>query len=86
MSVGSYYSDTHPEIAARHAQGLGEMPGWRKMQILAALIRASRQLALAGLRQRHPKASQAELQHRLASLILGEELAAKYYGPHPDGT
>jgi hypothetical protein len=54
------------------------------MQMLTALTRASRRMALAGLRQRHPQASEAELQRRLAGLLQGEELAAKYYGPHPD--
>jgi hypothetical protein len=86
VHVSSYYSDTHPEIEALQARMLREMPGWRKMQLVTALTRASRRLALAGLRQRHPQASEAELQRRLANLLLGEELAAKYYGPHPDRT
>ncbi|UYN89355.1 MAG: hypothetical protein KIT08_09675 [Anaerolineales bacterium] len=82
--MGSYYSDTHPAIEAMQIRTLRETPGWRKMQMVAALTRASRQLALAGLRQRHPDASPAELQRRLAGLLLGEELATRYYGKHPD--
>jgi hypothetical protein len=54
------------------------------MQMLTALTKATRRVALAGLRQRHPQASEAELQRRLAGLLQGEELAAKFYGPHPD--
>lgn len=84
MHVSSYYSDTHPEIEALQARLLRATPGWQKMQMLTALTQASRRLALAGLRQRHPQASQAELYRRLASLLLDEKLAAKFYGPHPD--
>ncbi len=40
-------------------------------------------LALAGLRNRHPQAGEAEIRRRLMDLLLGEELAAKVYGP-PD--
>jgi hypothetical protein len=44
----------------------------------------SRRLALAGLRERFPNASESELRRRLATLLLGPELAAKVYGPEPD--
>ncbi|MCJ7623261.1 MAG: hypothetical protein MUO76_07140 [Anaerolineaceae bacterium] len=37
-------------------------------------------LALSGLRQRHPEASEGELHRRLASLLLGENLAREVYG------
>jgi hypothetical protein len=55
----------------------------RKMQMLAQLNAAVRLLALTGLRSRYPKASEAELQRRLADLLLGEELAYKVYGEVP---
>jgi len=38
-------------------------------------------LALSGLRQRHPQASEDELRRHLADLWLGPELAARVYGP-----
>jgi hypothetical protein len=40
-----------------------------------------RTLALSGLRQRHPSATQDELRRRLADLLLGLALAAQVYGP-----
>jgi hypothetical protein len=40
-----------------------------------------RVLALVGLRERYPEAGPEELRRRLADLLLGEELAAKAYGP-----
>jgi hypothetical protein len=43
--------------------------------------RAVRDLALAGLRQRHPYETPAQRQRRLADLLLGSELAARVYGP-----
>jgi len=47
------------------------------------LTAASRRLATAGLRRRHPGASPAELQRYLADLLLGDALAALAYGPRP---
>lgn len=40
-----------------------------------------RALALVGLRERYPEAGPEALRRRLADLLLGEELAAKAYGP-----
>lgn len=78
--MSRYYSDTHPEIEALQIKLLRETPPWRKMEMLASLNASARELALAGLRRRYPHANQAELQRRLADLLLGEELARKVYG------
>lgn len=47
------------------------------------LIRLSRELALAGLRRRHPDAGPEELRRHLAALIYGAGTARKVYGPLP---
>lgn len=78
--MSPYYSDTHPKMEALQIQLLRATPPWRKMEMLAELNRAARELALAGLRKRFPEASEGELQRRLADLLLGEELARKVYG------
>jgi len=58
---------------------------WRKLSSIqiAALItgasRAARSLAIAGLRARHPDASDREIVVRLAALTLGRELARRAY-------
>ena len=39
-----------------------------------------RALSLAGLRARHPEASEAELRRRFADIHLGPKLAAEVYG------
>jgi hypothetical protein len=54
--------------------------------MLGQLNASAHLLALAGLRQRHPRASQAELRRRLAGLLLGEDLAHKVYGEFEDVT
>ena len=74
-------SDTHPEAERVLIQLLQQAPVWRKMQMLGDLNQAARQLALAGLRERFPEASESELQRRLADLLLGPELAEQAYGP-----
>jgi len=74
-------SDTSPEIERRRIEGLRAMPAWRKLALVDDMNRTLAALALAGLRQRHPQDSEARLRRRLADLILGEELAARAYGP-----
>ena len=78
--MAALYSDTHPDMEALQIQLLREAPSWRKLEMLAELNATARMLALSGLRQRHPEASEAELRRRLAGLLLGEDLAQKVYG------
>ena len=65
-------------------QLLRTAPSWRKMEMLAGLNASARVLAMAGLRQRFPHASEAELKRRLADLLLGPELALKVLGEVED--
>jgi hypothetical protein len=76
--------DTLPQIEQMQIKHLREMPTWRKLMLLAEMNRTVRELALIGLRQRHPDDSPAKRRHRLASLLLGPELAAQVYGPAPE--
>ena len=70
----------------RHAEWL-QVIAWRSMssvqraQLVAGAARAVRAIALAGLRQRHPGASESEIVARLALLTLGPALAGRVY-PH----
>ena len=77
-------SDTTPEAERVRIQILRSMPDWRKFKLLNDLIMTSRELALAGLRERFPDADEKELRRRLASVLLGSELSSKAYGPEPD--
>lgn len=81
--MAALYPDTPPEVEALQIQLWRQADPTRKMTMLAQLNAAVRLLALAGLRNRHPEAGEAELQRRLADLLLGEELAHTVYGDAP---
>jgi hypothetical protein len=77
-------ADTSPQIEQIQIDGLRQMPVWRKLALVGEMNRTVRDLALAGLRQRHPQDTPAQRQRRLADLLLGPELAARVYGPAPE--
>jgi len=76
--------DTRPEAEHVQLEMLRQAPAWRKLQMVGEMHQALCQLALSGLRQRYPHASEGELRRRLADLLLGPELAARVYGPLKD--
>lgn len=76
-------SDTQPEAEAVLLRLLRETPVWRKMQLLGQLNQMTRSVALSGLRQQYPQASETQLQRLLADRLLGPDLAAQAYGPLP---
>ncbi len=76
-------SDTSPEAEAVQFRIWGEMPGWRKLELVGEMNKMVRELALSGLRERYPNAPEDELKRRLADLTLGPELAERVYGPLP---
>jgi hypothetical protein len=78
--MASYYSDTHPKMESLQVKLLRETPPWRKMEMLAELNMAARELAMAGLRQRYPEADEASLHRHLANNLLGPDLTRKVYG------
>jgi hypothetical protein len=75
--------DTSPEAELFLFNLWRETPAWRKLQMMEGLNKTGRQIALMGLRIRHPNASPEELRRRLADVLLGSELAAQAYGPLP---
>ena len=75
------YSDTDPRVEAYQLQLLRQAPAWRKADMLGQMYQTVKGLAYQGLRGRHPGASEAELQRRLADLLLGDDLARQVYGP-----
>ena len=83
-SMTQVFADTPPETERVLFAMLREMPSWRKLEMVAQLNQAGRELALAGLQTRHPNATRDELLRRLADIVLGDELAARIYGPVPE--
>jgi hypothetical protein len=78
--MGVLYSDTDPQIEELLISLLRQTPPWRKLEMMAELNAAARLLARSGLKQRYPEASTAEINHRLAALLYGEEFANKALG------
>lgn len=79
-------SNTSPETEAVLNALLRRAPVWRKFRALGQLNAMAKSLALNNLRERHPHATDAELQRLLADRILGEEVAAAVYGPYSQAT
>lgn len=75
------FSDTGPEAEQVLIDLMRRAPIARKLEMLGQMNAAARQLALQGLRARHPAETDAQLQRYLADLLLGPELAARAYGP-----
>jgi len=76
--------DTSPEAERVLIDLLRRAPPWKKFAAIDDTTRAMRELALIGLKERHPRASPEELRRRLAGLLLGEDLAERVFGPLPD--
>jgi hypothetical protein len=60
------------------------MPVWRKVELVEDANRTARQLAMCGLRSRHPDEPPSRLRRRLLGLVVGEETALRLYGPLDD--
>lgn len=78
--MSTLYRDTHPKMEALQIQLWRDASPTHKMNMLAKLNASARLLALTGLRSQYPQSNEAELRFKLATLVLGEELARKVYG------
>ena len=71
--------DTSPEAARRQIALWREMTPLEKARAVTATARAVQELSLAGIRMRHPGASERECLLRLALIKLGPDLACRAY-------
>ena len=76
--------DTTPEIEEMQIARLRQMRAHHKLAQVSRMTRAVHSLALAGLRHRYPEDTPLQRQRRLASLLLGDALAQRIYGPLPE--
>ena len=76
--------DTDPAAEAVQLEIYRRMSTEDKLKRVAEAIMFNRAATMAGIRSRHPNAEQDEVERRYFDLVLGEELAAKAYGPFPD--
>ena len=79
--MATLFSDTSPEAEKVLIELMHRASPMRKLEMLGEMNAAARLLAMAGLRARHPEASETQLRRYLADLLLGSELAARAYGP-----
>ena len=77
--MSALFSDTHPKIEQMQIELIRRMPAWKKIAIVDDLNETVKQMALSGIKDRHPEATQAQLQRMLAELRLGTKLAQKVY-------
>lgn len=77
--------DTTPDAEAVQLDVFRRMTPRRKLQLMEDANRNAREMALAGLRLRHPDAGEEALFRRLMDLTLGEELAERAFGPLREG-
>ena len=84
FTIKTQAEDTQPAAEAVLIELFRSASPARKMALMLSANRTARELALTGLRERHPTDSAAQLRRRLADLWLGPELAGKAYGPMPE--
>jgi hypothetical protein len=75
------YPDTDPDAERVQLEIYRRMPPWKKIELVAEANAMSRDLALSGIRSRHPDASEDEIRRRFLGIWLGEDLATEVYGP-----
>jgi hypothetical protein len=77
--MSPYYSDTHPKIDQMQIELIRKMPSWKKFAIVDDLNETVKAFAISGIKQRHPGATQDQIQRMLADIMLGPELSRKVY-------
>jgi hypothetical protein len=84
MAVRTQSLDTDPAVEERQIEAWRRMTPAQKLRIVSELVRASEELALAGIEQRHPDATGRELELRLAALRLDRDLMVRWLGWDPE--
>jgi hypothetical protein len=77
-------SDTSAEARRVVIELYRQMTPAQKMSLWVGARETGRQLGMAGLRMRHPKASEEEIWHMWARQQLGDELYEEVYGTETD--
>ncbi|HLK36284.1 MAG TPA: hypothetical protein VKU41_05990 [Polyangiaceae bacterium] len=75
--------DTAPASIARYHELLRGLAPHQRLAQAVALTRTTRQLALAGIRQRHPDASDGEVRARFIVRLYGRVIAQRLCGTVP---
>lgn len=76
--------DTSIDAEAFQIDGLRRMSPSERLRLALDLTRAARDRALAGIRARHPHATEREIGLRLASLSIDRETMIAAFGWDPE--
>lgn len=76
--------DTDSVIEALRIEGFRQMSPARKFALVGALTKNVRQLALAGIRSRHPGIGEREAMLRLAAMSVDPATLFKAFGWDPE--
>jgi hypothetical protein len=81
----TFVSDTSPKANARYFELLRQAGQERRLAICIGLSRATRELAVAGIRHAHPDhpISDGELRQKLAERLYGAEVARRVFAGRP---
>jgi len=71
--------DTSEHVAKLQIDLWRRMTPLERLRLACELTRAAREMCLAGIRRRHPGASEQEVRLRFALIALGPELTVKAY-------
>lgn len=72
--------DTTPQQAATYYRLLRELSQAQRMRIVSAATRRMRTMAEAGIRRRHPGASEVEVREELVELLYGRDARVQLCG------
>jgi hypothetical protein len=72
--------DTPADVRAMQAGLVGALTPIERARLIRDLTLGASMLAVAGLRRRHPQATERELLLRLAVLRLGADVVERVYG------
>jgi hypothetical protein len=78
------FSDTDKQTEEVYLKLLRKTPLWRKAEMVGALTQACRDMSAAGIRLRHPNATEYEVRMRLASLWLSRDQMIHVYNWDPE--
>lgn len=84
MPVSTRWSDTDPRAMEVFVDLHRRMPVSQKVARVFEMSEMVLRLSEAGVRQRHPEASEREVFLRMAALHLDRDLMMRAYGWHPD--
>ena len=72
-------ADTTADIEQRQVDAWRRLSALERLQLVSDTTRAVVNLSLAGIRRRHPQASERESFLRLAAILLGVDTARRVY-------